>query len=93
VKDEEIDWLIYHQITGCDAITIGELAKRNGLPESAVEASLNRLKINLLIENREGTAHALSVNESLIRCQVKYDTTLPYILEDGVVKVKKREGS
>lgn len=93
VKDEEIDWLIYHQIAGCDSMTIGELARKNSLPERSVRASLDRLERNLLVEQKQGTVHALSVNESLFRCHVKYDTSLPYTIENGVIKEKKREGS
>ena len=85
--------MIYHQITGRDTITIGELARKSALSESTVRASLGRLERNLLIECRDGAAKALSVNESLVRCQMKYDTSLPYTLENGIIKMKKREGS
>jgi len=91
VKEEEIDWLIYHQIAGCNTITIDELARKNSLPEDIVGASVGRLQRHLLIESRAGAMHALSVNESLIRCQIKYDTSLPYSIENGVIKEKKRE--
>jgi len=91
VKDEEIDWLVYHQITMSDSVTTSELARKNSLPENTITASLERLRRNLLIEFRDGSVHALSVNESLIRCQIKYDTALPYTLENGVIKEKKRE--
>ena len=92
MKDEEIDWLIYHQIAGCDAITIGELVRKNGLPEDVVGSSVGRLQRHLLVESRAGAMHALSINESLIRCQIKYDASLPYSIENGVIKEKKREG-
>jgi len=93
VKDEEIDWLIYHRITGRDGLTTGELAELTSLTEQIVAASLERLKRNLLIESRDGTVHALSINESLIRCQAKYDRTFPITIENGVIKERKREGS
>jgi hypothetical protein len=90
VKEEEIDWLIYHQINSEEGSGIPELAKENNLPENVVEAALRRLEGNLLIEIRMKRAYLLSINESLIRCQTKYDQTLPYTIENGVIKAKKR---
>ena len=90
MKDEEIDWLIYHQVNSDDGSDIAELAKANNLPENVVEASLIRLERNLLIERRNRKVYHLSINESLIRCQMKYDQTLPYIIENGIIKTKKR---
>jgi len=90
VKDEEIDWLVYHYIAGHDGVAVKELARVCAFSENTVEASLKRLENNLLIECRDRKAYALSINESLIRCQVKYDSNLPYSIENGVIRAKKR---
>ena len=90
MKDEEIDWLIYHQINSAEGSEVRKLAEANDLPENIVEASLERLERNLLVERREGRAYLLSINESLIRCQIKFDPALPYTLDNGVIKAKKR---
>jgi len=90
VKDEEIDWLIYHQIAGDEGADIAGLARATSLEESRVIDSLERLEKSLLIECRDDKAYLLSVNESLVRCQAKYDPALPFTIENGVVKAKKR---
>jgi hypothetical protein len=54
-----------------------------------VADSLDRLDRAFLIERDGTTIRALSVGESMLRCQAKYDNTLPYVFENGVVKAKK----
>ncbi len=90
MKDEEIDWQVYHVMSGQDESDIKELVRRSGLDTSTVEASLRRLEKNLLIGCRDGKNKVLSINESLIRCQIRYDNSLPYTIENGVIKEKKR---
>ncbi len=92
MKDEEIDWLVYHIVIRQDLIDVSELARASGLDRGTLEASLRRLENNLLVEQRTGEVKALSVNEALIRCQIKYDASLPYMIENGVIKEKKRQG-
>jgi predicted transcriptional regulator len=90
VKDEEIDWLIYHLIPTNTPATPESLMEQSGLDPSAVAASLKRLEQNSLIDQRDGKVCMLSINEALLRCQVRYDTTLPYTIENGVIREKKR---
>jgi len=91
VKDEEIDWLVYHQVAGHEGIERGALAEACGIPERTIGDSLQRLQQSLLIELRENRIYLLSINESLIRCQIKYDQSLPFTVENGVIRAKKRQ--
>jgi len=67
-----------------------ELVQESGLDAAAVDASLLRLDHNLLISRTGSEARVLSIGESLIKCQAKYDNELPYIIEDGVIKARKK---
>jgi DNA-binding MarR family transcriptional regulator len=89
VKEEDADWLIYHLITQKSEITAGELADESGLDAAAVAASLDRLDHYLLIDRTGGKNRVLSVGESLVKCQAKYDNELPYVIENGVIKARK----
>jgi hypothetical protein len=90
VKDEHIDWLIYHLIEPTGSITAEELIKKSGLDPAKVMESILRLENNLLVEQCKGSIRQLSFGESLIRCQVRYDPSLPYTIENGIIKEKKR---
>jgi len=90
VKEEDADWLIYHLIAQKSSVTAEELVQESGLDAAAVDASLLRLDHNLLISRTGSEARVLSIGESLIKCQAKYDNELPYIIEDGVIKARKK---
>jgi hypothetical protein len=90
VKEEDADWLIYHLIAQKSTVTAEELVQESGLDAAIVEASLARLDYNLLIDRTGGKIRVLSVGESLIKCQAKYDNELPYVIEDGVIKARKK---
>jgi hypothetical protein len=90
VKEEDADWLIYHLIVKEPAITVEGLVGSSGLDPCTVEASLERLERYLLIERGGGKVRVLNFGESLIRCQVKYSDDLPYTIENGVIKERKK---
>ena len=89
MKDEDADWLIYHLIAQEPGITAEGVADKSGLDGAAVAASLDRLDRSLLIERADGKVRVLSVGEALVKCQAKYDDTLPYVIENGVIKARK----
>lgn len=91
MKNEDIDWLIYHLLLPNETVAPEDLAFKSGLDLSLVTASLQRLERKILIEMRGGRAHVISLVESLIRCQVRYDTDLPYTIENGVIRPKKKD--
>jgi hypothetical protein len=90
VKEEDTDWLIYHLIVKEPAITIEGLVVSSGLDPGTVHASLERLERYLLIGRDGGKLRVLNFGESLIHCQVKYSEDLPYTIENGVIKERKK---
>jgi len=90
VKEEDADWLIYHLIVNEPAITVERLVVLSGLDPGTINISLERLERYLLIEQNGGKLRALNFGESLIRCQVKYSEDLPYTIENGVIKERKK---
>ena len=89
MKDEDTDWLLYHIIADHQGITAAELSKKSGLDLTIITASLERLHRAFLIEGTDKTRRVLSIGEAMIRCQVKNEPNLPYIIENGVIKAKK----
>jgi len=90
VKDEDADWLIYHLLPQDTTITSEEIQKKSGLEAATVDASLARLERALLIMRQKEGTRALSVGEALVACQTKYDQSLPYTIENGVIKARKQ---
>jgi hypothetical protein len=91
VKEEDRDWLVYHQVPEGAEVTLETLATRCGLGIPDVELSLTRLERSCLVERNGGSVRLLSFGEALIRNQVKYEEDLPFTIENGVIKAKKRE--
>jgi hypothetical protein len=89
VKDEELDWIVYHILSNGGAKTEESIIRETGLPPGDISSSLSRLKLNLLIECRDGNYDILSIPEMLFRCQCRYGQDIPLVVEDGVIKVKK----
>jgi DNA-binding IclR family transcriptional regulator len=89
VKREDADWKVYHLIPPDSTITPEDLARACGLELSTVEDSLTRLVRSCLVERKGAGVRMLNFGEALIRNQLKYDESLPYIIENGVIKAKK----
>jgi len=90
VKEEDADWLIYHLIVNEPAIKLERLVVLSGLDSVTMNASLERLERYLLIERDGKKLRALNFGESLIRCQIKYSDDLPYTIENGVIRERKK---
>lgn len=90
MKEEDTDWTLYHLFCEGETISAEELAKKSGLEPAVVAASLDRLVRYLLIEKDKDGFRLLSIGESIMKCQVKYDTSLPFVIENGVIKERKR---
>jgi len=82
--------MIYHIIAREPVVPTEKITTLSGLDAPEVESSLVRLQQALLIERTGDAVRALSFGESLIRTQVKYSDDLPFIIENGVIKEKKR---
>jgi hypothetical protein len=87
MRDEDLDWEIYHALLDRKVRTAADLAAC-GYDPGPVEASLCRLEKAHLVERRGGTARALSLPESILLCQVKNEEDSPLIFENGVIRMK-----
>lgn len=90
MKEEDTDWLVYHQLPEGAPVTPDTLATRCGLGLTEVEASLNRLERSCLVERTGSSVRMLTFGEALIKNQVKYEDDLPFTIENGVIMVKKK---
>jgi len=92
MKEEEVDWAVYHHIAGHASVTVVELAEWTGFLPEEVESSLGRLLQALLVARGEdGTVHALSLQESLLLCEARYATDCPFTIVDGVIKLRRED--
>lgn len=89
MKDEDIDWIIYHLLVPQEITAPEGLAVRSGLDLLTVTTSLQRLEKYFLVELIDGRARLLPLTESLIRCQFTYDPDLRFMIENGVIRQKK----
>ena len=90
MKQEDTDWLIYHLIPEGTPTTSAILSTRSGLDKTTVDKSLTRLEQACLIQKNGEEVRMLSFGEALIRNQAKYDDDLPFTIENGVVKARKK---
>jgi hypothetical protein len=90
MKDEDTDWLIYHLVAQQPYWTTDGLVSASGFEMSAVEKSLGRLEQDMLLEREDGRVRVLAVGESLLLCQTKNAKDLPYCIEQGVIRERKK---
>jgi hypothetical protein len=85
VRDEDLDWEIYHALVDETVRTIADLAAA-GYDPAHVEASLGRLEKSHLIERRGDAVRPLSFKEAILLCQAKNDESCPFVVENGVIR-------
>ncbi len=90
MKQEDADWLVYHQIPPSEPITVGALTERCGLAPSVMEDSLARLERYCLIERNGMEVRMLTFGEALVRNQFRYEEDLPFVIENGVIKERRK---
>jgi hypothetical protein len=90
VKQEDADWLVYHLIPSGASTTSLDLVRSTCLDPSVVEESLARLERYCLIERNGGKVRMLTFGESLIHNQIRYDKDLPFTIENGMIKEKRK---
>jgi hypothetical protein len=92
VNDADLDWLVYHLILQGSGRTAGELSQAVPCPEAEIEASLSRLASYLLIEAGETGYRPLAFQEMLVKCHCRHDRDLPFTIEGGIIRSKKKVG-
>jgi len=90
VKEEDLDWLIYHLLAYEPGQDIVALSGNSGCSNGEVAASLARLEKVLLIERCEEGYRIRSIQEMLLSCQSMYDNTSSFIIENGIIRERKR---
>jgi hypothetical protein len=87
VRDDDLDWEIYHAITDGGARTVGDL-EAAGYDPSLVEVSLCRLERAFLVERKGDSVRVLSFQESLLLCQARHEEGCPFVIENGIIKAR-----
>lgn len=90
MRDEEIDWALYHMLSDEKQVMIAALVKRSGLAREIVEASLSRLENNCLITVMGEAVCLLSLSDMLMLSEVLHAPDMPVYIENGVIKAKKQ---
>ncbi len=90
MRDEDLDWLCYMTLSrGPGSATVDELAAATGLDADAVAASAARLERALLARREGDRVLLLAIQDSLLLCQVRYGKDVPFVVEDGVIRVRR----
>lgn len=89
MKNEEIDWAIFHMIPEGAPTTISKLAENSGFDRETVTSSLERLENNCLISVMGETVSALSIDEFFMMNEIKNEMPSFLEIENGVIKVRK----
>jgi hypothetical protein len=87
VRDEDLDWEIYHALPAGETRRVGDLVEA-GYDPALVEASLSRLERSCLVERRGDSVRPLSFQEALILCCMRNGRESPFCIENGVVKLR-----
>ena len=89
MREEDLDWLVYHLLLDGTLQDCDRLAARAGCPGEELADSLARLESLFLIV-REGTWYrVLSVQEVMLSSQARHDPSAPFVVEGGVIRERK----
>jgi hypothetical protein len=90
VKQEDLDWWIYHLLADGPGQDTVALSGKTGCSIGEVAASLDRLEKLLLIERSKEGYRIRSIHEVLLLCHSRYDDTSSFIIENGIIRERKR---
>jgi len=88
MRNEDVDWTLYHMIPDNGTPTITELVERSCLSVDEVRASLARLEKAGLIYVKGENVCPLSLNDMFMMNEIRNAPSDIYI-ENGVIKVRK----
>jgi hypothetical protein len=89
VKEEDLDWLVYHLLLDDTLQDSGRLAARARCPEREIAASLARLESSYLIVREGSWYRVLSFQEFILASQARHDPASPIAIEGGVIRQRK----
>jgi hypothetical protein len=88
VREEDLDWDVYHAIAMSGQITMDELLELCNQPGNVIGDSVARLERRCLVALNETGVRVLSVQESIARCKMQHCMDDRLFIEDGVIKVR-----
>ncbi|ABD42494.1 hypothetical protein Mhun_2800 [Methanospirillum hungatei JF-1] len=88
VRDEDIDWTLYHLILGNPGCTCETLIEQTGYAQDIVNASLARLKRYCLVDIRDNAWRACSTEEIVLRHQMADIFSDGLELSGGVIRYR-----
>jgi len=91
MKEEELDWQVYHMLVEDADRQAGVLAALLGCSLDDIQRSMKRLESAMLLECTPSGVRILSVPEMMLRCQARYDRNCPFSITGGVIR--PRSGS
>ena len=89
MRQEDIDWKIYHIVVDENSVSADDILSKTGFDRETITGSLKRLESGNLIEYDGKTARILSLHEMLLKCSIKNAAASPespIIIENGVIK-------
>jgi hypothetical protein len=89
VKEEELDWTVYHLLMADETRSGGDLAAAAGCTIEDLDRSLHRLENAMLIECRGGGVRILPLQDIILKSQSRYDQGCPFEVEGGVIRMKR----
>ena len=90
MRDEDLDWEIYHMLLYGRVRTTRDL-EAAGFDPATADESLSRLERFLLIERRGDAVRPLTFQEAILLCRLKNEEGNLLFFKDGVVRVRKEE--
>jgi hypothetical protein len=89
MRNEDVDWTLFHLIPENETPTISELIDKSGFSRDEVVSSLTRLEKNCLIHVIGENVHALSITEIFMMHEVTSSNQSDIYIENGIIKVRK----
>ena len=89
MREEDLDWKIYHIIVDKEKCPVSLLVDLSGTDSNKVLLSLKRLEKNCLVKFNDENAEILSLQETIMKNCLKNaltDTNRPAIIQNGIIK-------
>jgi hypothetical protein len=89
VNEQDLDWQVYHLLLKDPDQGMDGLAQMTRCGIEEIAASLKRLEAACLIEQDGEGFRVPSIQEIILRCQARYDRDSPFVIEGGIIRLKK----
>lgn len=89
MKNEDRDWQVYHILADDPDQDEETLSEKACCSRDAVQASLSRLESAFLVRRGQAGWRVLSIQETILCTRARYDTSTPFSIENGVIRIRK----